>query len=642
LTALAEREGYRVETMNLNRNLLLSVASGAGMKAAETALAAEATTLEAELHMDGSKLDVYLMLRRVQHSLADVPIGWSGNNVQDLRQAIYFLKCLTYFTDTYLEYAAARSVAKTAWPALLEPVYSEALGLLEDSQPRAVGFTIPFAEVVPGMQALLPRVRALFSDICIALGGAATGLATDDILRTTLEDDEVDCVVRYDADDSFLQLLSAVRGDRSFSEVDNLYTRDRWSPHVQPRTKVSRIRDLRYSFKSPIIEPVNILAAHGCYWDKCVYCCYSAVHGESRSFGLRTAAAILDDVERIHREYGVEEFLLSAEALTGTQTKGFAQGVLERGLEIRWYCFIRPGPWYDLDTLRLMAESGFDSRWSVSIENGCDRILKLMRRGYSKEELVAFLERCRETGVRFGWANIIPDFPGTTYDEAMETYELVARFADRYRLGVSLNRFSLKELSVMGARPQDWGLASVERASDGGLTFESSGGLTEEEWLEIEGRYSQLALRFRPEARQMDNLRALAASGASDGWHVELRRQRFAQCSVGLPPSSEPRTMVFPTAWGEDPLYFQYNIHQDFARIAVLGSAGRLILHILLAHESQPVTLDGLLDEIGRQMECDTESARQILLKELQVLVPIGVELTQATPPVKADGAIAL
>jgi len=243
--------------------------------------------------------------------------------------------------------------------------------------------------------------------------------------------------------------------------------------------------------------------------------------------------------------------------------------------------------------------------------------------------------------VRFGWANIIPDFPGTTYDEAMETFELVARFADRYRLGVALNRFSLKELSVMGARPQDWGLASVERAPDGGLTFDSSGGLTEEEWREIEERYSRLALRFRPDAGQMDNLRALAASGASDGWRVELRRHRFAQCSVRLPPFSEARTMVFPTAWDEDPLYFQYNIQQDFARIAVLGSAGRLILHILMAHESQPVPLDGLLDEIGRQMECDTETARQILLKELQVLVPIGVELTQTTASVKADGDVA-
>ena len=65
---------------------------------------------------------------------------------------------------------------------------------------------------------------------------------------------------------------------------------------------------------------------------------------------------------------------------------------------------------------------------------------------------------------------------------------LVAEFADRYRLGVSLNRFSLKELSVMGGRPQDWGLASVERAPDGELTFPTTDGMTEEEWLEIEAR----------------------------------------------------------------------------------------------------------------------------------------------------------
>ena len=641
LSALADAHGYSVETDNLNRRLLFSVANGRGVQRASDLLWTALRTVERTSRLDRQGLELYLIARRALDLADRLMERRPLCEEAELAAPAYFLKCLTLFTDRLGSGSgrsfAAGDIGGELWSALVEPVYRDAIVALQSSRPRSVGFCIPFSEVVPGVFALLPRIRESLADIHIAAGGPATALATDDVLATALADGALDSIIRYDAEDAFIQLIEAIRGLRPLSAVDNLLHRSKEIPetaYAPPRTRLSQLGAMRYRLQQPILRPVNLLAAHGCFWGRCAYCCYSSIHGPDQSFRCRPAADLVDEVQHLNSEYGADEFLLAAESLPGRMCRDFSRGLLDRGLDVRWYSFVRPGPWYDLECLRLMAESGFDSRWSVSIEAGSDPVLQRMNRGYSKRELVEFLARCRDVGIRFGWANIIHDFPGTTYEQALETLAVIADHADLLRFGVSLNSFRLKAQSSMGRRPHDWGLVNVEWGPGEATGFKAADGMTPDQLADVEHRYTELALRFTPVAHELAQLhQAMHDEALMNELSLELSTGDVTCCTTafaddGSQVPSGSALALYPSGRVSEALYFQYNVRLDFALACVVEREEGDLVARLLHNKGSGLPLATVFSELSTH-RVRSAGDQQAPIDRMVKLLAAGARLTR-------------
>jgi len=181
----------------------------------------------------------------------------------------------------------------------------------------------------------------------------------------------------------------------------------------------------------PMVDWFFVRGAHGCM-GKCSYCAIKRARGSIRSYklddivrqiegavaaGYKTISFAGDDMGCWGADLGLDLADLFKEIAT---VKG------EFCLDIR---FVEPHWLLKLqDKLWPFFESGLVASFNAPIQSGSQRILKLMRRDYSVEDVVATTnDVIKRTEVKSIGSILMAGFPGEEVDDYMKTYDLLKR-----------------------------------------------------------------------------------------------------------------------------------------------------------------------------------------------------------------------
>ena len=122
-----------------------------------------------------------------------------------------------------------------------------------------------------------------------------------------------------------------------------------------------------------------IITTRGCPFS-CTFCASHAING--RKVRYRTVTHVLEEIELLHKRFGVREFHIEDDNFTIKRefVAAFCHGLQKRGIHTRWHCSsgMRLDS-LDTDLLRLMKAAGCYT-FTVAIESGSDRVLKLMEK----------------------------------------------------------------------------------------------------------------------------------------------------------------------------------------------------------------------------------------------------------------------
>jgi radical SAM superfamily enzyme YgiQ (UPF0313 family) len=192
----------------------------------------------------------------------------------------------------------------------------------------------------------------------------------------------------------------------SFEKIPGLIWRDGAGPHVnecafvedldaldQPLWDAAPVRGY-LARPTPIRKAPHlpILTSRGCPFD-CTYCAGRQITGRKMRF--RTPAKAVDEIEYLHREYGVRLFAVTDDnfSLNGRHVERFCDALLARRLPVRWDCLATGLRLDSLDEnlLRRMEQSGCFAA-SVAVESGSPRILEHMQK---KTDLAVMAEKMR-------------------------------------------------------------------------------------------------------------------------------------------------------------------------------------------------------------------------------------------------------
>jgi len=516
--------------MNLNRELVFSIMDGHGLIESKQLVEGSLKNFEEKGHLEPEELVQYLGLCRLDSLIETCGrLDLDRNRPEDVICAA----ALPHWAMELGEFEEQGSLLGPGFGVnvveiLAQHTYARLGQYLRESPPHLLGFSVPYGYMGPLLVSLLSKLRpSLHPDTHVALGGQACGDMSVERLRPLLRQGIFDSVVRRDADDVFIDILGATQTARALPPIDNVLTADTIELDREPLKPRSRVTDwgqLSYHLEEPLIGAVPIQVAVGCYWGKCNYCAYSRHHGQGATFRCRNAEVVVCEIEEICRVYGAKHFFLIGECLPPSFIKKFAKRVVDSKLKIEWFAWIRPDVTLSRDTLRLMLESGFHSRWSFGLESAAPRILERMNRGLSREDLEQFLIGCREVGIRFQWANLILDFPGTTLDEALDTYHFVERFADVFHEARPI-RFKLYEPSYLSEHPEEFGVTILPERDpvQGTKLYRSSSGMSADEVQQMEVMYHQLNQRLKSDQVSAELLSEAAAKPHEvDGWKLEL------------------------------------------------------------------------------------------------------------------------
>ena len=348
---------------------------------------------------------------------------------------------------------------------------------LELHQPTVVLLSVPFPGAVYGALRIAQTVKAECPDIRIALGGGYVNTELRELAEPRLFD-FVDAVTLDAGERPLLALLEHWHGTRSRSRLVRTFVRDEEGVvrHVNfgeadiPFEEVGTptwdgLPLTRYLSLLDMLNPMHRLwsdgrwnkltVAHGCYWKKCSFCDVSLDY--ISRFDAASAQTLADRIETIVAETGQTGFHFVDEAAPPKSLKALAHELQRRQLAISWWGNVRFEKTFTPELCRELADSGCIAI-SGGLEVASDRLLRLMKKGVSVEQVARVTKAFSDAGILVH-AYLMYGFPTQTVQDTVDALEYVRQmFGNGCIQSGFFHRFACTVHSPVGQRPQDYGV----------------------------------------------------------------------------------------------------------------------------------------------------------------------------------------
>jgi len=199
----------------------------------------------------------------------------------------------------------------------------------------------------------------------------------------------------------------------------------------------------------------KLTVAHGCYWKKCSFCDVNLDY--ISRYDVATTDVLIGRIESLVLETGQTGFHFVDEAAPPKALKSLANALLQRKLDISWWGNIRFEKSFDADLCRLLADSGCIAV-TGGLEVASDRLLKLMKKGVSIEQVARVTRAFSDAGILVH-AYLMYGFPTQTSQDTVDALEYVRQlFAAGCIQSAFFHRFTCTVHSPVGKHPERYGV----------------------------------------------------------------------------------------------------------------------------------------------------------------------------------------
>jgi anaerobic magnesium-protoporphyrin IX monomethyl ester cyclase len=313
-------------------------------------------------------------------------------------------------------------------------------------QPDLVGITCNSGNM-DTVQIIVKRLKK--SGIPVVLGGSHPTVLPEQSLFYT----SADMVITGEGELALLSLLEALESKTDLSSVESLVWKRFGKTVINPRAELIRDIDSLPIPDRSLIDRREyfgevLMTGRGCPFN-CAYCASRNIWGKKtrlRSVGaiISELSTIKNDIEKLQKR---ERDVSSAVDLPGNERVDVRPGmwvvkivddtftvVKSRTLELldtiidnQLNCFEFTGgvraDTLDEKLVRKMKESNF-KRVTLGVESGSPRILKLIRKGESNDQVIRAVKMLREEGI-MSHAFFMIGFPGETKEDIELSKKLI-------------------------------------------------------------------------------------------------------------------------------------------------------------------------------------------------------------------------
>jgi len=347
------------------------------------------------------------------------------------------------------------------------------LEALSRHQPNLVLITAPFPGNVYGAFRIAQTIKQSHPSIVTVLGGGYCNTE----LRALNEPrvfDYFDFITLDAGERPLLALIEHLQNERPVDQLVRTYTREhQYVDFKEPDIAFSESGTPTYT-GLPLEDYLSLLdmlnpmhrlwsdgrwnkltVAHGCYWKKCSFCDVNLDY--ISRYDLATTDALVGRIESLIRETGQTGFHFVDEAAPPKALKSLANALLQRKLDISWWGNIRFEKSFDARLCRLLADSGCIAV-TGGLEVASDRLLKLMKKGVSVEQVARVTRAFSDAGILVH-AYLMYGFPTQTAQDTVDALEYVRQlFAAGCIQSGFFHRFTCTVHSPVGKHPEQYGV----------------------------------------------------------------------------------------------------------------------------------------------------------------------------------------
>ena len=349
--------------------------------------------------------------------------------------------------------------------------------VLDRHRPHLVLLSAPFPGSVYGAFRIARTIKAYDPAIVTVLGGGFANTELRGLTEPRVFDD-FDYVTLDAGERPLLALLDHLAGGRGPSRLVRTYRREGGSVRYENFAEADVPFEAvgtptwdglpldRYLSVLDMLNPMHRLwsdgrwnkltVAHGCYWKKCSFCDTSLDY--ISRYEAANAATLADRIDAVIAETGQTGFHFVDEAAPPKALRALAEELLKRGRAISWWGNIRFEKSFTAELCGLLAESGCIAV-SGGLEVASDRLLKLMRKGVSVEQVARVTHAFSEAGILVH-AYLMYGFPTQTVQDTVDALEYVRQLFEAGCIQSGyFHRFVCTAHSPVGRHPGDYGVA---------------------------------------------------------------------------------------------------------------------------------------------------------------------------------------
>ncbi len=350
------------------------------------------------------------------------------------------------------------------------------LAAIAKHQPSLVLLSTPFPGNVYGALRIAQTIKAHDPTIAIALGGGYVNTELRELTEPRLFD-FVDYVTLDDGELPVLTLIEHLQGQRSAEDLVRCFVRQEdLVRYISAAAAEIAFADAgtptwdglpldRYLSVLDMLNPMHRLwsdgrwnkltVAHGCYWKKCTFCDTSLDY--ISRYEAIAAATLVDRIEAIIAETGQSGFHFVDEAAPPKALRALAEELLRRQVAISWWGNIRFEKSFTPELCQLLADSGCIAV-SGGLEVASDRLLKLMQKGVSVEQVARVTNAFTEAGILVH-AYLMYGFPTQTVQDTVDALEYVRQLFEAGCINSGFfHRFACTVHSPVGLHPEEFGV----------------------------------------------------------------------------------------------------------------------------------------------------------------------------------------
>ncbi len=363
-------------------------------------------------------------------------------------------------------------------PHLIDAVLERlALQAIDKHQPTLVLLSVPFPGSVYSAFRIAQCIKRAHPLVHIAMGGGFVNTELRELSDARVFD-HVDFITLDGGERPLWNLIEHLQGQRSAQRLVRTFVKNP-SGHVQyinlqePEIAFEDVGTPtweglplhQYLSLLDMLNPMNRLwsdgrwnkltVAHGCYWKKCSFCDVSLDY--ISRYETASASTLVDRIEQIVAETGQTGFHFVDEAAPPKALKALAEELLRRGVQISWWGNIRFEKTFTPDLCELLAQSGCIAM-SGGLEVASDRLLKLMQKGVSVEQVAQVTKGFADTGVLVH-AYLMYGFPTQTLQDTVDALEYVRQLFENGCIHSGFfHRFVCTVHSPVGRDPVAYGV----------------------------------------------------------------------------------------------------------------------------------------------------------------------------------------
>ncbi|MFZ4855385.1 MAG: B12-binding domain-containing radical SAM protein [Desulfuromonadaceae bacterium] len=287
-------------------------------------------------------------------------------------------------------------------------------------------------------------VKSVNPETCIAVGGYATMLENDAVLRWTC----ADVAIRGEGEFALVELLERMKQDKNFDGIPGIAYKDQNGIHSATIRKPDVPLDQKgfpdwdlFDIESYIESGHKLVSHHlgalrnqrffpiittrGCPF-QCTFCSNNQLIQAHNPYRRHTPSFVAKMIKELHARYAINHFKFLDELsfLNKSDIVQLLDELDHMKLDVTFEAVCRVGLFgeHDLALAKRMKKAGF-TRLFYSLESGSPKILKLMNKQISVEAFYTQKRVLDAAGISSG-TNVIVGYPTETEEDIAQTFKV--------------------------------------------------------------------------------------------------------------------------------------------------------------------------------------------------------------------------